>query len=162
MTSHGKAVIKPIAEAAPEPSAELRQQVVSLLRDTGHIHRQLFRRRIRDIALAPGEGRVLLYLGGKQGCTQAQLAELLDIQPITLTRQIDRLEQAGYVLRSASPDDRRVRLLHLTPEGKTIARQVLKLAAALNDEITAELSESTLTQLAVGLESMRAVLTRMR
>jgi len=145
-----------------EPSADLRQRVVALLRDTGHMQRQLFRRRIRDIPLAPGEGRVLLYLGGKQGCTQTQLADLLDIQPITLTRQIDRLEQSGWVVRTPSADDRRVRLLYLTPEGKTVARRVLKIARTLDDEITAELDEATLSQLEVGLESMHAVLTRMK
>lgn len=140
----------------------LRRRVVDLLRDTGHLHRQLFRRRIRDIPIAAGEARALLYLGGRQGSTQAQLAEQLDIQPITLTRQIDRLERGGYVVRRSSDEDRRVRLLYLTPGGKALARRLLEIAQALDEEITAELREGALAQLADGLSSMHAVLTRMR
>jgi DNA-binding MarR family transcriptional regulator len=152
-------------EAIQSPAAELteaRRRVVALMRDNGHLHRQLFRKRMCDIPATPGEARALLYLVGRPGLTQVQLADLLDIQPITLTRQLDRLEKAGYVLRCASSEDRRVRLLHLTAQGKALAKRVLKIVQELDEEITAELADGTLSQLATSLECMHDVLTRMR
>lgn len=153
------------AQAAPSPEAELtemRQRVIAIMRANVRLHRQLFRNRMRDVPVGVGEARALLRLGAQQGLTQVQLAERLDIQPITLTHQLDRLEEAGYVLRSASSEDRRVRLLHLTAEGKALAKRLLKIVHELDEEITAELSTETLSRLAASLESMHVVLTRMR
>jgi DNA-binding MarR family transcriptional regulator len=59
---------------------------------------------------------------------------MLDIEPITLSRIIDRLEEAGLVERSADPTDRRAWRLHVTAK----ARPVVEKLQAIADEMTAE------------------------
>jgi MarR family transcriptional regulator, transcriptional regulator for hemolysin len=139
-----------------------RQEVLALMRENGHLYRQLFRRRLKGLAATSAEARALLYLGANQGIVQGRLAELLDVQPITLTRMIDRLEQGGWVERRLHETDRRLRLLFLTPAGKAAVRQILALHDEVDALATAQLTEKDVIALGVGLEHINAVLRTMR
>ena len=59
----------------------------------------------------------LARLEHAEGLKQSELAEMLDLQPITLTRLVDRLCANGMIERRADPNDRRAKRLHLTPLG---------------------------------------------
>ena len=61
---------------------------------------------------------VLARLESHQGLKQSELAEMLDLQPITLTRLVDRLCDNGLIERRADPDDRRAKRLFLTPAAR--------------------------------------------
>jgi MarR family transcriptional regulator for hemolysin len=74
---------------------------------------------------------VLVKLHREEGLQQAKLAKLLDIQPITLTRLVDKLCAAGLVERRADTSDRRANRLYLTPA----ARPMMAKLRALRDEI---------------------------
>ena len=75
---------------------------------------------------------VLAKLERTEGLKQSELAELMEMQPITLTRLIDRLCEAGLIERRADPHDRRVNRLYLLPA----ARPLLAKLAELRGEIT--------------------------
>lgn len=78
---------------------------------------------------------VLLRLERREGLNQSDLAEDLDIQPITLTRLVDRLCDNGLIERRADPKDRRAKLLFLTPTARPlldhIAEEVEQLSATI-------------------------------
>lgn len=74
---------------------------------------------------------VLARLDRFEGLKQSELAEMLDLQPITLTRLLDGLCESGLIERRPSPSDRRAKLLFLTPA----ARPLLARLSALGEEL---------------------------
>jgi DNA-binding MarR family transcriptional regulator len=74
------------------------------------------------------------------GENQGHYADLLDVEPITLCRMVDRLEDAGLVERRADPADRRARRLHLTARSREKLARLRERLDALVDELLAGLS----------------------
>jgi len=112
-----------------------------LLHDTARLMRRDFERRSRSSGLTRAQWAVLAYLARSEGTSQAALAEMLDIEPITLVRLLDRLESAGWVERRADPTDRRVRRLYLTETARPLMEQFQELAAATREAALGGLSE---------------------
>jgi MarR family transcriptional regulator for hemolysin len=88
-------------------SDEPNKSVGFLLNDVARLLRRNFLRRVQNLGLSQAQWRALAYLARQEGVNQVTLAESLEIQPITLVRLIDRLEEAGLVKRHRDPDDRR-------------------------------------------------------
>ena len=86
-----------------------------LLNDSARLFRRAFNARTRDTGITALQWRLLIYLRRHEGIRQGPLAELIEVEPITLSRMIDRLEEAGLVERRADPSDRRAWLLYLAP-----------------------------------------------
>ncbi|MDN5871116.1 MAG: MarR family transcriptional regulator [Nitrococcus sp.] len=105
-----------------------------LLYDAARLMRRDFDRRARRIGLSRAQWSVLAHLARNEGVKQAELAEVLDVQPITLARQIDRLERSGLVCRCPDPEDRRVRRLYLSE----LAGPILAELRALGRQTRAE------------------------
>ena len=84
-----------------------------LLHDVARLMRKRFEQNARDLGLTRSQCQVLAHLARNDGIHQGTLAELLEVEPITLTRIVDRLEEAGLVERQLHRSDRRVRLLRL-------------------------------------------------
>jgi MarR family transcriptional regulator, transcriptional regulator for hemolysin len=76
------------------------------------------------------------------GTNQACLADLLELQPITLTRLVDRLEAAGWVERRADPADRRVPRLYLTAKAAPLLDHTRTLAAETRKEAMRGLADA--------------------
>jgi len=89
-----------------------------LLHDAARLLRRRFERRGAEYGLSSAQWRLLVHLVRQDGASQARLAELLEIEPISVSRLIDRMEQAGWVTRCPDPKDRRVRIIH--PTGKAL------------------------------------------
>ncbi|CAG0938490.1 Transcriptional regulator SlyA [Gammaproteobacteria bacterium] len=85
------------------------------LSDLLRLIRRDFLRGAQAHRLTPELWRLLYCLDRDQGCSQRQLASMLDVTPVTLGRMIDRLEQRGLVRRAPDPADRRAMRLFLTP-----------------------------------------------
>ncbi len=102
---------------------------------------------------------VLARLDRFEGLKQSELAEMLDLQPITLTRLLDRLCENGLIERRADPNDRRAKRLFLTPA----ARPLLEQLGVLSEEtmgtalagVPRESVEQIVAQLAVVKENLR-------
>ena len=77
---------------------------------------------------------VLAKVERREGLTQSELAEQMEMQPITLTRLIDRLCEAGWLERRSDDSDRRVKRLHL----RQAAHPLLAQLAHLKSELTAK------------------------
>ena len=135
--------------------------LIALLRENGHLSRQLFRRRMKALGLTAAEARAMMYIGAHPGIVQGQLAALLDVQPIALTRVVDALAIDALVERRLSPTDRRLRLLYLTAKGRSLVRRLHDLHDTLNRAITDRLSDDDLAHLAGALTEVNATLRQM-
>jgi MarR family transcriptional regulator, transcriptional regulator for hemolysin len=102
---------------------------------------------------------VLVRLDRFEGLKQSELAEMLDLQPITLTRLLDRLCDSGLIERRSDPNDRRAKRLFLT----AAARPMLERLGALGEDmmetalagVSRESVEQIVAQLAVVKENLR-------
>src|ERR1700734_2129431 len=102
---------------------------------------------------------VMSRLDPFEGLKQSELAEMLDLQPITLTRLLDRLCQNGLIERRADPNDRRAKRLFLSPAARPLLEQLGVLSeetmgAALTG-VSRESVEQIVAQLAVVKENLR-------
>lgn len=86
-----------------------------LLKDVSRLMRRAFQQQLEGSScLTLAQARVLVHVARHEGIRQVDLAELLEIQPITLARQLDQLAQEGLVERRPAPNDRRAYLIYLT------------------------------------------------
>lgn len=123
--------------------------------ETAHAMRKAFDRRAIGLGVTRAQWKVLFRLTRQPGMRQIELADLLDVEPITLTRIIDRLQEAGLVDRTPDPSDRRVWRLHVTATAQPLVEKLREIA----DEMTAE----TFFGIEPGeIEITRRVLERLR
>jgi len=117
------------------------RSIMLLLSDAARLMRVDFERRARAIGVTTrAQYAALLRLSINEGVKQNALAELLDIEPITLGRQIDRLEADGLVERRPDPKDRRARNLYLTPKAWPRLDEFRALAMETREQVMAGLS----------------------
>ena len=130
-----------------------------LLNDAARLMRKDFERRTRSLGLTRAQWQTLFHLARNEGCNQATLADLLDVEPITIARTIDRLELSGLVERRSDPGDRRARLLFLGDRAHPLLEQLRALGAETREVALAGMSEDERTLLMTLLTRMRANLT---
>jgi len=90
-----------------------RRQIFYLMSDALRLLRAELAGRVRSRSLTPALIRLLFYVQRHPGCRQVEIADWLDIKPVTVGRMIDRLEKQQLVRREDDPEDRRVSRVHL-------------------------------------------------
>jgi MarR family transcriptional regulator for hemolysin len=102
-----------------------------ILSDVARMLRTLFDQEARKFGMTRAQWGVLFRLERSEGLKQSELAEILDIQPITLTRLIDRLCESGLIERRNDPADRRAKRLFLTPEARPLLDRLNTLSTEM-------------------------------
>jgi DNA-binding MarR family transcriptional regulator len=130
--------------------------------ETARLIRREANKRATVLGATKAQWRVLARLhrsGG--GIRQIELAEMLDVEPITLCRMIDRLEEAGLVERRRDAADRRAWRLHLTPVAAPVIAKLEAMGVGFNADILTGVSEAdraaarrVLTQIRENLEQI--------
>ena len=105
-----------------------------LLHDIARLLRKRYERGARPLGLTRAQWQVLAHLQRHEGINQSGLAEILEIEPITIARLLDRMEEAGLVERRADPADRRARRLFLTERAKPMLERGRILGDAVRGE----------------------------
>lgn len=105
--------------------------------ETAHLLRRAFDRRVAVLGSTRAQWRVLAKLSRRDGQKQVELAEALEVEPITLCRMVDRLEEAGFVERRRDEADRRAWRIHLTSGAGPILAQIEELADAAHADFLA-------------------------
>lgn len=123
--------------------------------DTANALRRGFERRAAEYGVTRGQWRVLLRLSRADGQRQVDLAEAIDVEPITLCRMIDRLEDSGLVERRKDEEDRRAWRIHLTPKAGPAVAALRDVADRFLADALAGVSEAD-------QEQVRGVLARVR
>jgi len=120
--------------------------------------------RARQYGMTRAQWAVLFRLDRSEGLKQSELAELLDLQPITLTRLLDRLSDNGLIERRADPNDRRANRLFLTPAARPLLERLTVLGEDMMGTVLAGLdaktSERMLRDLGLVKENLRAAINR--
>jgi DNA-binding MarR family transcriptional regulator len=121
---------------------DLDQNVGFLLHDVSRLMRARFDQRAQALGLTRAQWRVLVHLAPRQGLNQSALAEILELDAVTMGRHVDRLERDGWLERRADPGDRRAWRLHLTEAARPTLEQMDAIAtemqAAALAAVTAE------------------------
>ncbi|MBI1401891.1 MAG: MarR family transcriptional regulator [Porphyrobacter sp.] len=132
------------------------------LADNSRQLRRLFDERVRSLGLTGPQARLLLSLVRNPNENQAFYAERLEIEPITLTRIVDRLEEAGWIERHSDPADRRARILHLTAKSRGIVVRLQGIVEALFEEMLDGFAAAERALFAQSLERIAANLAAAR
>jgi DNA-binding MarR family transcriptional regulator len=130
-----------------------------VLKDISRLMRKRFDERARASGVTVSQWRVLLTLLRYEGSNQGFLADLLEVEPITLCRMIDRLEEAGLVERRRDPSDRRAWLIHMTEKAHPVVEQLRSVADGLLTDARAGLSDAQYDELMAALTIVRANLS---
>jgi DNA-binding MarR family transcriptional regulator len=132
-----------------------------VLHDVARLLRKRFEQRARDaqLGLTRAQWSVLAHLARQEGINQAALAQVMEIEPITLVRLLDRLQAAALIERRPDPHDRRARVLYLTPAARPLLARIWILAAKVREEAMAGLDERERDRLIASLLRVKANLT---
>jgi len=106
-----------------------------LLADVSRLMRRRFDARAREIGLTRAQWRVLTQLRRREGINQTALAEIMEIEPISLGRHIDRLVEKDFVERRADPRDRRAWRLYLKPEVQPVLDRLRAISNVNRKEV---------------------------
>lgn len=126
-----------------------------LVADIARLMRRNVDRRLQSLNLTQAQWRAIVHLSRSEGMTQGALAESLEIQPITLTRLVDRMQSAGWVERRTHPLDRRAVQLFLTPKSQPILDEMHARAAETLNEATRGIAPRAQRQLVATLEQVK-------
>lgn len=102
-----------------------------LLNDVARLLKTLADQKARQFGMTRAQWAVLVRLHRAEGLKQSELAELLDLQPISLTRLLDRLCANGLIERRPDPEDRRANRLYLTPAATPVIERLVSLGEEL-------------------------------
>ena len=131
-----------------------------VLGDAARLLRRSFDERARAIGVTRPQWRVLALLKRFDGSTQVTIADMLEVEPISLGRMIDRLQDAELVERRADSKDRRAWRLHLTLKGRAKITELQPKASALFADALNGISEAQQRELEDMLNTIRSNLTR--
>ena len=112
-----------------------------LLRDVTRLYVQRFEQHAASLGLTLAQCKALMRLADCEGVTQVRLAELTDVDPMTLVRILDRMEAEGWLERRKDPRDRRVRCLYLTGEAKPLLDDIKHVIDVMWEEAFAGISK---------------------
>lgn len=141
-----------------------KKEIAFVLNDVARLLKTYADQSARELGATRAQWAVLSRLNRSEGLKQSELAELLDLQPISLTRLLDRLADNGLIERRPDPSDRRVNRLYLTPAARPLLDQLTALGEELMSQVLAGLDDKSvsrlLTDLGVMRENLRAVIGR--
>ena len=126
-----------------------------LIHDVSRMMRNWFDSRAQHLGLTRAQWRVLIQLSAREGASQRELAEILELDTVTLGRHIDRLERDDWLERRPDPDDRRVWRLYLTPAARPTLDEMEALAIELQEAAMAGLSDAERLALNAALQTLK-------
>ncbi|WP_033375368.1 MarR family winged helix-turn-helix transcriptional regulator [Leeia oryzae] len=126
-----------------------------LLADVSRLMRRAFQQRLEGSSLTLAQARALVYVSRHEGIRQVDLADMLEVQPITLARLIDQLANDGLVERRPDPADRRAYHLFLLPAASPHLTAIEQVAAAIRMDALKDLDEAEAEILMQSLKKMR-------
>jgi MarR family transcriptional regulator for hemolysin len=118
-----------------------RREVLFQLTDVARAMRTFIDQRAREHGMTRAQWGVLIRLERQEGMTQAEMAEALEIQPISLVRLVDRLRDHRLVERRPHESDRRANRLYLTAKGRTTLESLVPLGREISGEVLASVTD---------------------
>ena len=118
--------------------------------EISYLIRKRFNKEVENLGFTHSQWRALVHLSENENCRQVDLAEILEVKPITLAKQIDLLEASGLVMRKKDKEDRRAYRLALTAKAKPVMNKLCEIASSVEKQVLNGLTvaeEASLIQL---------------
>jgi len=138
----------------------VRREILFQLTDVARAMRTFIDQCARGHGMTRAQWAVLIRLERQEGMTQAEMAESLEIQPISLVRLIDRLCDAKLVERRPHPSDRRANRLYLTAKGRITLERLVPVGREISGDVLASFSETEAGELLQQLLRIKANIRR--
>ena len=146
------------------PAQPIQREIAFTIMDVARLLKTYADQRARQFGISRAQWGVLIRIERNEGMKQSELAELLDLQPISLTRLLDRLDQNGLIERRADPNDRRANRLYLKPAAKPLLGRLAELGANMMgtvlDGLSAAAIERMLKELGLVKDNLRSAIAR--
>jgi MarR family transcriptional regulator for hemolysin len=154
------AAAAPPQTARPKKAMSPAREFVFAMHDVARLLRTLADQRARELSMTRAQWSVLKRLEISEGVKQAELADLLDLQPITLARLVDKLAALGLVERRDDPNDRRANRLYLTEAAAPVLERLNELGEALVGQALDGFDAFEIAALGESMERIKANLKR--
>src|SRR5215471_12817749 len=138
---------------------DLKRQLVAQLVESSRLLRNHIDHRAKTKGTTRAQWIVLYRLRQQEGLSQVDLADVLELQPISLVRLLDRLVEHGLLERRHDPRDRRANRLFLTSKGRKLVDELDSLRDAIANEVLGGLSDDATR---TSLEALRDVKDRIK
>jgi MarR family transcriptional regulator for hemolysin len=125
-----------------------------LIHDVQRLLRKRFETRASGLGLSSAQWRLMVRVAKEEGISQARLAELLEIEPISVSRLVDRMEEGGWIERRSDAADRRVRMIFPTAKASAAYAEVKSLAGEVYEESLVGVSPQDRRVLISALDAM--------
>lgn len=125
-----------------------------LVHDAAREIRKAFEKRAQSLGLSSAQWRLLVHLTRGGPATQARLAELLEVEPISVSRLVDRMAAAGWVTRQPDPNDRRARIVTPTDQMRAAHDRLREMADGVYAEALRGLAPDEAATLIRGLRQI--------
>jgi MarR family transcriptional regulator for hemolysin len=129
------------------PQLPLKREFAFTIMDVARLIKTYADQRARQFGISRAQWAVLIRIDRTEGLKQSELAEMLDLQPISLTRLLDRLADNGLIERRADPNDRRANRLYLKPAAKPLLEQLAALGTDMMGTVLKGLDEATIERM---------------
>ncbi|MEU9080631.1 MarR family winged helix-turn-helix transcriptional regulator [Kitasatospora sp. NPDC004745] len=140
--------------SVPVPAAAGGGPISHAIFRLARLHRMFAGQLLRRIGLHPGQELVMMHLWELGAQRQTDLVRLLDSDAATMTRTVQRLEQAGFVRRRPSPTDRRASLIEPTAASQALRHEVEQAWSRLEELVAAGLTTDERTEARLTLERL--------
>jgi MarR family transcriptional regulator for hemolysin len=137
------------------PKTPIEREIAFNISDVARLLRTYADQRAREFGMTRAQWAVLARVERSEGLKQCELAEVLDLQPITLTRLIDRLCDGGLIERRSDPDDRRAKRLYLTPAARPVLDGLTRLGKDMMATVLAGIEPTAIDQLLAHLLTLK-------
>ena len=125
-------------------SLDLKKQLVAQLVESSRLLRNYIDHRAKERGTTRAQWIVLFRLRQNEGLSQVDLADVLELQPISLVRLLDRLVEHGLLERRHDPKDRRANRLFLTAKGKRLVDELDSLRNAIATDVLHDLPDGAI------------------
>jgi len=146
------------------PEMPLQREIAFTIMDVARMLRTYADQRARQFGISRAQWVVLIRVERTEGLKQSELADILDLQPISLTRLLDRLAENGLIERRPDPNDRRANRLYLKPAARPLLAQLAELGADMMGTVLEGIDpkemERLLHDLGLAKDNLRAAIQR--
>jgi MarR family transcriptional regulator for hemolysin len=144
------------------PKYPINREFGFILNDVARLLRTYADYKAAQFGITRAQWAVLVRLERSEGLNQTELADMLDLQPITLTRLLDKLSDSSLIERRPDPGDRRAKRLFLTPAARPLLKRLAELGAESKTSTLAGIEhdgiEKMVSQLALVKENLRRLI----
>ncbi len=126
-----------------------------LIQDIARLLSRAFEQQASELNISRPQARLLAYVALSEGAKQTEIAALMDIQKITLTKLVDGLETMKLIERRPDPSDRRVRRLYMAAGAHSVLDNIWQLLSEVSNAALAPLSSERKLALIEDLATIR-------